>query len=330
MFAIWLCKYPMVQFPSVSERCPMHVFIATDTNDKWSIYVIKSSALWFTETQDFEACGSGGEVAHHRRGGTGARESAAYRQLYPTQSSVWLQITCQSCHSACQLAWLASSSQSKWAHSAASWQSRASDKRMVQTWHTFKKFSLPFPNPLHCKWGWHVPNEIEAFVSENSPPLSGIVSSKTTRSHSWGKMLFRGMLCYSSSYVIFREAFICEAFAQPLVLFDADGSDAFSKDSALKMTEWRLRWNENGTGDPYFLDLFPGSWPYFWYVIYGGLEFMPVRDSSTATGNMQGCREEDNGEHHIYAYLSKGRGRDMANIRSYNYGHGENMIRQSI
>lgn len=96
---------------------------------------------------------------------------------YPTQSYVWLQITWQFHHTVCQPTWLASSTQCKWAYSAASWQSWASDKRMVQTWHTFKKFSLPSPNPLHCKQGWHVPNETGALVSANSPPLSGIVSS---------------------------------------------------------------------------------------------------------------------------------------------------------
>lgn len=140
----------------------------------------------------FEGLQTYGGTAHQRWGQINGGVQPICR--YPTQSCVWLQITCQSYQSVCQLAWLASSSQCKWAHSAASWQSRASDNRMVQTWHTFKKFSLPSPNPLHCKRGWHVPNETGAFVSQNSPPLSGIVSSKTTRSHSWRKRFSRG--CY--------------------------------------------------------------------------------------------------------------------------------------
>ena len=140
---------------------------------------------------------------------------------------------------------------------------------MVQTWHTFKKFSFPFPNPLHCKRGWHVPNRIAAFVSENSPPLSGIVSSKTTRSHSWGEMLFRGMLCYHSSYVVFRESFICGDFTQPAVFFDAYATAAFSEDSTLKWPNVLSDETKEGTDDPRFLDLFPGRWPYFWYATYG-------------------------------------------------------------
>lgn len=123
------------------------------------------------------------------------RESAAYMQLPHTELCLALDhMPVLPLSVPTSLAGF--SSQCKWVHSAASWQSRASDKRMVQTWHTFKKFSLPSPNPLHCKQGWHVPNEIGAFVSENSPPLSGIVSSKTTRSHSWGKRYSRG--CYAT------------------------------------------------------------------------------------------------------------------------------------
>lgn len=123
------------------------------------------------------------EELHSRDRGEGVR--ATYTRSYHTECCVWLKITCQSFHLMCQLAWLALSSQCKWAYSAASWQSRASDKGMVQTWHTFKKFLLPSLNPLHCRQGWHVPNEIAVFVSENSPPLPGIVSSKSTRCHSW-------------------------------------------------------------------------------------------------------------------------------------------------
>lgn len=110
----------------------------------------------------------------------------------------------------CQLAWLASSSQCKWAHSAASWQSRASDKRMVQTWHTFKKFSLPSPNPLHCKRGWHVPKNWSLCFSVLPSTLRN-----SGKDHSFpfaGKMLLKGMLCYPSNYVISRESFICREF----------------------------------------------------------------------------------------------------------------------
>lgn len=118
----------------------------------------------------------------------------------------------------CQLAWLASSSQCKWAQSTASWQSWASDKRMVQAWHTFKKFSLPSPNPLHCKQGWHVPNETGAFVSENSPPLLRIVSSKTTRCHFGVKCCSRE--CYATPTVMkFQQTASCEWSLQPIVLF---------------------------------------------------------------------------------------------------------------
>lgn len=142
--------------------------------------------------------------------------SAAYIQLPHTRCCLWLQITCQLFHLMCQLAWLAPSLQCKWACSAASWQSRAFSKRMVQTWHTFKKFSLPSANPLLHRRGWHVPNEIGGFVWENPPSLTGIVSSKTT------PLPFLGKSCNfypCLHHCCLRKYFISRNFHSPWPLF---------------------------------------------------------------------------------------------------------------
>ncbi|KAJ3593324.1 hypothetical protein NHX12_005659 [Muraenolepis orangiensis] len=69
----------------------------------------------------------------------------------------------------------------QWADSAASWQCRASDSRMVQTWHSFKKFWRPSllprtPPPL--RRGWHAPNEEGCLCL--APPLSTAVASSSS------------------------------------------------------------------------------------------------------------------------------------------------------
>lgn len=168
-------------------------------------------------------------LVHHRtKDASEGRQCSIYAATTHTRCCLWPQITCQFFHLACQLAWLAPSSQCKWAHSAASWQSRTFSKRMVQAWHTFKKFSLPSPNPLLCRRGWHVPNEIGGFVWENPPPLTGIVSSKTT------PLPFLGKSCNfypCLHHCCFRKYFNSGKFSQSLAsFFDANGT--FCQDSA--------------------------------------------------------------------------------------------------
>lgn len=139
---------------------------------------------------------------------------------------------------------------------------------MVQTWHTFKKFSLPSPNPLHCKRGWHIPKNWSLCFWV----LPSTLRNSIVKDHSFpfvGKTLVKGMLCYPSNYLISRESFISWAFAQSLVFFDADGAATFSKDSTQKLTECRLWCNEIRRRRPIFLDLFPGSWPHLRHSLYG-------------------------------------------------------------
>lgn len=188
-----------------------------------------------------------------RKRGTGVRRvrSATWMCSYHTLPCFWLEIRCQSSHSVCQLAWLAPSSQWTWAHSAASWQSRPLNKEMVQTWHTFKKFSLPSPNPLHCRQGWHVPNENKTFVWENSPPLTGIVSPKTTRSPMKGNRF----CCFFFYLRNFRKnpSFVPYFFT----LFGLFVGCSWHRHG------YQFRWNKNRTDDSWFLDFFPGTWPHF-------------------------------------------------------------------
>ncbi len=84
--------------------------------------------------------------------------------------------------------------------------------------HVQKVFtSLPKPPTLQTRMACSYRNWSLCFRELPSTLRNSIV-----KDHSFpfvGKTLFKGMLCYPSSYVISRESFICRAFAQSFVFF---------------------------------------------------------------------------------------------------------------
>lgn len=159
---------------------------------------------------------------------------------------------------------------------------------MVQAWHTFKKFSLPSPNPLHCKQGWHVPrNRCLCFWELPSTPTNSIVKDYSLPFR--GKTLFKGMLCYPSSYEILTDCFLWMEFAA-YCHFSEDGTAIFCKDKNDRMTP-QMKQNKAETiqdcGFPSYMLalLLTGVW---------GLESEPQRVLCTATGLMQGWTKTGN------------------------------------
>lgn len=191
---------------------------------------------------------------------------------------------------------------------------------MVQTWHTFKKFSLPSPNPLHCKRGWHVPNETEAIVSENSPPLSGIVSPKTTRSHSWGKRYSRG--CYATPAAMwFPENLLFVGHTHSIYSFLMQMAQSHFPRIQPKIDRISSPMKRKEAQTTHVFGFVSWKLAMFLAYVILGLESKPLR------------LDEEwkiiKGINYICLFV-RGERKDMATRRSFDYGHGENMIRHNI